>query len=104
MSKVQIYGIYTLQDIKYDLLKIIEPHDGYMYNQNTTDQVTGLFSAFLDDLRINGRIREFEITATDKENAVTFDIIVRIQKDRSPKKLKIHVGRLVHFRDRAEAA
>lgn len=101
---VQIYGIYTLQDIKYDLLKIIEPHDGYMYNQNSTDEVVRLFNAFLGDLKNANRIREYEITATDKDNAVTFDIVIRIQKDRSPKKLKIHVGRLIHFRDRAEAA
>ena len=101
---VFIGGIYTLQDIKYDLLKIIEPYDGYMYNQNSTNEVVRLFNAFLGDLKNAHRIREYEITATDKDNAVTFDIVIRIQKDRSPKKLKIHVGRLVHFRDRAEAA
>jgi len=101
---VFIGGIYTLQDIKYDLLKIIEPYDGYMYNQNSTNEVVRLFNAFLGDLKNAYKIREYEITATDKDNAVTFDIVIRIQKDRSPKKLKIHVGRLVHFRDRAEAA
>lgn len=94
---VYIGGMYNLQDIKFDLLKIIEPYDGYMFNQKDTDRVVGLFTTFLGDLRQARKIFEFEISTVDKENAVTFDVIVRIHKDRSPKKLKIHVGRLVHY-------
>lgn len=91
-----IGGIYTLQDIKYDLLKIIAPHDGYMYNNKDTAKVRSLFNSFLGDLKKGYKIREYEIRDTEKENAITFDIEIRIHKDRSPKKLKIHVGRLLY--------
>ena len=101
---VHIGGIYTLQDIKHDLLKIIEPYDGYMFNEKDTDRVTHLFKAFLGDIRQARKIFSYEIESTDKDNAVTFDISIKIHRDRTPKKLKIHVGRLVHFRDRQEAA
>lgn len=100
---VFIGGIYTLQDIKYDLLKIIEPFDGEMYNAKETQKVTSLFNAFLGDLQKAYKLREYSIETTDKNNAVTFDIVIRIHRDRSPKKLKIHVGRMVHFRDRQAA-
>lgn len=96
---VFIGGIYNLQDIKHDILKIIEPYDGYMYNQTDTDRVTHLFNSFLGDLRQARKIYEYEVTTIDKDNAVTFDVVVKLHRDRSPKKLKIHVGRLVHFRD-----
>jgi hypothetical protein len=100
---VFIGGIYTLQDIKYDLLKIIEPFDGEMYNATETQKVISLFNAFLGDLQKAYKLREYSIETTDKNNAVTFDIVIRIHRDRSPKKLKIHVGRMVHFRDRQAA-
>jgi hypothetical protein len=103
MSNVFIGGIYTLRDIKYDLLKIIEPYDGEMYNEKETEKVTSLFTAFLSDLQKAYKLREFDIEVTDKTNAVTFDLTIRIHRDRSPKKLKIHVGRMVHFRDRVAA-
>lgn len=99
-----IVGIYTLQDIKYDLLKIIEPYDGYMYNSNDTDKVSNLFNAFLRDIRNARKIFHYEVESISKDNAVTFDISIRIHRDRTPKKLKIHVGRLVHFRDRQAVA
>lgn len=93
-SQYNIGGIYTLQDIKFDLLKIIQPYDGYMFNKKDTDRVKSLFISFLSDLRSSYKIREFNIRDTEKENAITFDIEIRIHKDRSPKKLKIHVGKL----------
>jgi hypothetical protein len=100
---VFIGGIYNLQDIKYDLLKIIEPFDGYMFNEKDTQHVSNLFTSFLSDLQTARKLQEFEVTTVDKDNAVTFDIVIRIHRDRSPKKLKIHVGRLQHFRDVANA-
>lgn len=95
-NQYNIGGTYTLQDIKYDLLKIIAPHDGYMYNRKDTDKVRTLFESFLNDLRRSYKIREFVIRDTEKENAITYDLEIRIHKDRSPKKLKIHVGRLLY--------
>jgi hypothetical protein len=100
---VYIGGIYNLQDIKYDLLKIIEPFDGYMFNEKDTQHVTKLFTNFLSDLQTARKLQEFEIISVDKNNAVTFDIVIRIHRDRSPKKLKIHVGRLQHFRELVDA-
>jgi hypothetical protein len=97
---IQIQGIYSLQDIKYDLLKIIEPFDGYMYNNVETERVVQLFSCYLNDLRQAWKLREFYINVEQKDNAVTFDIDIKIHRDRSAKKLKIHVGRLVHRFDR----
>jgi len=98
-TKLTINGTYTIQDIKYDLLKIIEPHDGYMYNGKDVAHLRHLFICYLNDLRKAYKIKEFNIENTEKDNAYTFDVDVRIQKDRTSKKLKIHVGKLVHFRD-----
>ena len=35
---VFISGHYNLQDIKFDLLKVMKIHDGYMYNETETQQ------------------------------------------------------------------
>lgn len=93
---VFISGSYNLQDIKFDLLKVMKPHDGYMYNETDTQKVTDLFQTFLGDLKKAHKIYAFNIVSSDKENAVTFDISVQIHRDRTPKKLKIHVGRLAY--------
>lgn len=104
-QKYRIGGTYNIQDIKYDLLKIIQPHDGYMVNKKQTNQVERLFKSYLGDLQDSYKIREYEISTTEKTNAVTFDINIKIHRDRAPKRLKIHVGRYVHFRDaQTEAA
>ncbi len=85
---------YNINDIKYDLLKIIQPYDGYMYNEKETNQLISVFNSYLGDLREARKIFSFEIVPTEKENAITFDIQIKMQRDRSPKKLKIHVGKL----------
>lgn len=87
-------GTYSISDIKYDLLKIIQPYDGYMYNRKDTDRVRGLFDAYLGDLQGVNKIQQYNIYYTVKDNAITFDISVKIHRDRSNKKLKIHVGTL----------
>tara|TARA_B100000953_G_scaffold185217_1_gene152439 strand:+ start:460 stop:834 length:375 start_codon:yes stop_codon:yes gene_type:complete len=87
-------GYYNINDIKYDLLKIIQPYDGYMYNEKETNKLISVFTSYLGDLRRSYKVYSFEIAPTEKENAITFDIQVKMQKDRSPKKLKIHVGKL----------
>ncbi len=87
-------GFYNINDIKYDLLKIIQPYDGYMYNEKETNQLIGVFNSYLGDLKEARKIFSFEIVPTEKENAITFDIQIKMQRDRSPKKLKIHVGKL----------
>lgn len=92
----RITGQYNINDVKYDLLKIIQPYDGYMYNEKETTRVNELFTAYLTDLRDARKIFSYEIEFTEKENAITYDIQVQMQQERSPKKLKIHVGKLVY--------
>lgn len=87
-------GNYSITDIKYDLLKIIEPYDGYMYNRKETERVRSLFDAYLSDLQKFNKLQQYNIFYTVKDNAITFDVSVKIHKDRSQKKLKIHVGTL----------
>ena len=90
----KLTGYYNINDIKYDLLKIIAPYDGYMYNEKETEKLLSVFGSYLGDLKRSFKIFSFEIENTEKENAITFDIQIKMQKDRSPKKLKIHVGKL----------
>tara|TARA_B100000900_G_scaffold48694_2_gene36041 strand:- start:1013 stop:1381 length:369 start_codon:yes stop_codon:yes gene_type:complete len=94
MTNFRIMGYYNINDIKYDILKIITPYDGYMFNQEDIDTVTKLFGAYLGDLKKNYKIFSYVINVTEKSNAFTFDIEIKMQKERSPKKLKIHVGRI----------
>ena len=63
-------------------------------NQTDIDTVTKLFGAYLGDLKKNYKIFSYVINVTEKSNAFTFDIEIKMQKERSPKKLKIHVGRI----------
>ena len=93
-SYFKLMGYYNINDIKYDLLKIIAPYDGYMYNEKETNKLISVFNSYLGDLKRSYKIFTFEIADTEKENAITFDIQIKMQKDRSPKKLKIHVGKL----------
>jgi hypothetical protein len=93
-EEYRITGQYNINDVKYDLLKIIAPYDGLMYNYKDTNRVTGLFNAYLGDLRASNKLFAYEVEATEKNNAVTYDIQIKMQKDRSAKKLKIHVGKL----------
>lgn len=81
----------TLNDIKYDLLKIIEPYDGQL-EHNRPRQVRFLFTQYLRDLQKNKSIYDFSIDTTNRDTAITFDVNIRMTQSRSPKKLKIHVG------------
>ena len=98
----KLMGYYNINDIKYDLLKIIAPYDGYMYNEVETNKLISVFNSYLGDLKRSYKIHAFEIADTEKENAITFDIQIKMQKDRSPKKLKIHVGKLWYEVDKAK--
>ena len=94
MANVRIFGYYNINDIKYDILKIIAPYDGYMYNQEDVTRVQRLFSAYLSDLKSSHKLFQYNINVTEKANAFTYDIEIKVHKDRSATKLKIHVGRL----------
>ena len=98
----KLAGYYNINDIKYDLLKIIAPYDGYMFNEKETDKLISVFNSYLGDLKKSFKIFSYDIQTTEKENAFTFDIQIKMQKDRSPKKLKIHVGKLWYEVDKAK--
>lgn len=78
-------------DIKYDLLKIIEPYDGTMTKKNNK-QIFDLFNSYLGDLRKDRLIKDYTIYYNAKDNTITYDVGIKLSSDRSPKKLKIHVG------------
>lgn len=81
----------SLNDIKFDLLKIIEPYDGFL-ETGKPRPVRHLFIQYLNDLQKEKLIYDFSIDTADRDNAITFDVNVRMSPTRSPKKLKIHVG------------
>ena len=85
----------SLNDIKYDLLKIIEPWDGVL-EVNNSRPVRSLFINYLNDLQKEKLIYDFAIDTANRPNAITFDVNIRISPTRSPKKLKIHVGVFTH--------
>ena len=82
----------SLENIKYDLLKIAEPYDGLMYD-GSGYLVVGLFDAYLNDLCRSRLLYAYEIMHEEyKENAVTFDVMVQLTYDRNVKKIKVHIG------------
>ena len=86
-------GRVSINDIKWDLIKIIEPYDGILStNEGSKNVVLQLFNSYLSDLRYCGLIKEFNTVATIRESAITYDVSVKLSEDRSMKKLKIHVG------------
>lgn len=95
-SGYRIQGYYNINDVKFDLLKIIQPFDGYMFNDKDTGRLVRLFKNYLSDLRYSHKIYGYEVFASNKNNTVTLDVQVTMQRERSPKKLKIHVGKLIY--------
>ena len=50
----------------------------------------------MNDLKHSWKIFSFNVENVEKDNAFTFDVQVQMHRERSPKKLKIHVGKLVY--------
>ena len=87
----------SVNDIKYDLIKIIEPHDGRLENKEDAGKtVSKIFRSYLEDLQKQRKMQDFEILVTKRDTAFTYDISVKLDVERSPKKLKIHVGIFQH--------
>jgi len=82
----------NLNDIKYDLLKITEPYDGVLWENNTADEVVGLFTAYLNDMCRFRNCFKFDVAYVRKNTSYTFDVGIQVSPHRSMKKLKIHVG------------
>jgi hypothetical protein len=86
-------GRVSVNDIKWDLIKIIEPYDGVLAtNDGSEKTVRHLFTRYLSDLRYCNLIQEFSIYSTIRDTAITYDVSVKLSAERSAKKLKIHVG------------
>lgn len=86
-------GRASVNDIKWDLIKIIEPYDGILAtNEGSKNTVLRLFNSYLNDLCYCGLINVFETTASIRESAITYDVAIKLSEDRSVKRLKIHVG------------
>ena len=84
--------LISIDDIKYDLLKIIEPYDGRL-DTNEYKPVKSLMLSYLLDLKHSKSIHDFQIEYEIRDQAITYDIAVKIAWNRAPKKLKIHVGK-----------
>ena len=83
----------SINDIKWDLIRIIEPWDGRLENKPESEQVVfKLFKSYLSDLCKQKKIQDFTIVGSIRDTAITYDVAIKISADRSPKKLKIHVG------------
>lgn len=86
-------GRVSVNDIKWDLIKIIEPYDGILAtNKGSEETVRHLFERYLSDLKYCGLISEFYVHSSIRDTAITYDVSVKLSADRSAKKLKIHVG------------
>jgi len=82
-----------LQNIKYDLIKISEPYDGLLWEDNTAEIVNRLMRSYLTDLIKDRFIVKYDIEYTRNENAsYTFDIGIQLESNRTSKKIKVHVG------------
>jgi hypothetical protein len=83
----------SINDIKWDLIRIIEPYDGVLEPNTTSEQrVRNLFAAYLGDLKTQDKIQDYTVLSTIRDTAVTYDVAIKMAADRSAKKLKIHVG------------
>ena len=85
-------AMININDIKYDLLKISELFDGVL-QEGLGHLPADMYQAYLSDLRGNQWIHDYEISeVVAKEQSYTYDVTIQITRDRTPKKLKIHVG------------
>lgn len=85
----------SLNDIRYDLLKIIEPHDGWL-SPGKTKPVRRLFIQYLLDLQHAKLINDFNVDSTDRGATMTFELSIRMTLGKPPKTFKIHVGVYEH--------
>ena len=86
-------GRVSVNDIKWDLIKIIEPYDGILATNDGSERtIRRLFTTYLSDLKYVGLINDFNVSSNIRENDITYDVSIKMSQDRSDKKLKIHVG------------
>jgi hypothetical protein len=88
-------NLISISDIKYDLLKIIEPYDGVI-TKNNAKVVERKFSVYLDDLKKDAALKEYTITLSQKNDSIMYDVGLKLTNEKSPKKLKIYVSTFSH--------
>jgi hypothetical protein len=82
----------NIAHIKYDLMKIIEPHDGVITARQKA-VIFRLFNSYFRDLRFSGAIRGYNIDSEmHSETTITYDVSIKFASERSPKHVKIHVN------------
>ena len=82
-----------LQNIKYDLIKISEPYDDLLWDDNTAEIVNRLMRSYLSDLIKDRYIVKYDIEYTRNDNiSYTFDVAIQLEPSRTSKKIKVHVG------------
>lgn len=90
-------ALVSINDIKWDLIKITAPFDGILENKpRGANKVRSMFEAYLKDLRSDQHITDYNVFSSIRDSAITYDISVKVASDRSPRKLKIHVGTYQH--------
>jgi hypothetical protein len=85
----------SIKDIKFDLLKIIEPYDGRMEHKSNRP-VQNLMLSYLYDLKNDKAIHDFSLNSSKSEKAHTFEIKIKRQQNDTLKTLKIHVANFQH--------
>ncbi len=86
-------GRVSINDIKWDLIRIIEPYDGVLDTSGKSErQIRGLFNSYLNDLKIVNLIQDYTVFSSIRDTAITYDVAIKVNAERSAKKLKIHVG------------
>ena len=70
-------GRVSVNDIKWDLIKIIEPYDGILATNDGSERtVRRIFTTYLSDLKYAGLINDFHIYSNIRENAITYDVSI----------------------------
>ena len=85
-------AMININDIKYDLLKISDMFDGVL-QEGLGYLAADMLCKYLQDMCNQRWIYSFDITEIVlKEHSYTYDLNIQITNDRTPKKLKIHIG------------
>jgi len=101
------YNPISLNDVKYDLRKIVEPYVGNLEYARTTTRVGGQYSnapvsnkpakirrmmhRYLTDLQKSKTIIDYSLTSQQRDMSLTFEISLQINKYREPKIIRIDV-------------
>ena len=85
----------VVHDIKYDLLKIMEPWNGRL-TKNSPGPVRRLYSEYLKDLAKSKLIKDHSIDIDKNEKSHIFYVNVRTLSKNSPQVIKIYVDYFRH--------